>query len=279
MGKVKIAETLCRAVLHLGTTTVGRILKEAPHPDPVDPTPCTAVMTAKRRNDVWHIDLTTVPTAVGFWAPWLPFTLPQYWPFCWWVAVVINHYSRHIMGLAVFKQSPTSRSVQHFLERAMSSASANPGYIICNKGKQFWCVAFKDWCDRQGITPRFGAVGQHGSIVPIKRFILTLKNECTRIILIPLRTDTFALELSCFTAITCRTISIYIQSHCEKRDDLPGHPVPHPAHSRSHAVSHACHVPIHNIHLSCHYRYRKQCCVDHSEFSLNSLKHRYRTTN
>ena len=30
MGRVKIAETLCRAGLHLGTTTVGRILKEEP---------------------------------------------------------------------------------------------------------------------------------------------------------------------------------------------------------------------------------------------------------
>ena len=30
MGKAKIAETLCRAGLHLGTTTVGRILKEDP---------------------------------------------------------------------------------------------------------------------------------------------------------------------------------------------------------------------------------------------------------
>ena len=82
MGKVKIAETLCRAGLHLGVTTVGRILKEAPQPDPVDPAPCTGVVTAKRRNHVWHVDLTAVPTSVGFWAPWLPFALPQCWPFC-----------------------------------------------------------------------------------------------------------------------------------------------------------------------------------------------------
>ena len=34
MGKVKIAETLCRAGLHLGVTTVGRILKE-PQSDPL----------------------------------------------------------------------------------------------------------------------------------------------------------------------------------------------------------------------------------------------------
>jgi hypothetical protein len=33
---------------------------------------------------------------------------------------------------------------------------------------------FKDWCDGQGITPRFGAVGQHGSIALIERFILSL---------------------------------------------------------------------------------------------------------
>ena len=77
MGKVKIAETLCRAGLHLGTTTMGRILKEAPHSDPGDAVPCTHVVTAKRPNHVWHVDITAVSTSVGFWAPWLPFALPQ----------------------------------------------------------------------------------------------------------------------------------------------------------------------------------------------------------
>ncbi len=83
MGKVKIAETLCRAGLHLGTTTVGRILKEDPQPGLGDAAPSTRVVTAKRPNHVWHVDLTAVPTSVGFWAPWLPFALPQCWPFCW----------------------------------------------------------------------------------------------------------------------------------------------------------------------------------------------------
>ena len=78
MGKVKIAETLCRAgLLHLGVTTVGRILKEEPQSDPGDETTCTRVVTAKYPNHVWHVDLTAVPTSVGFWAPWLPFALPQ----------------------------------------------------------------------------------------------------------------------------------------------------------------------------------------------------------
>ena len=198
MGKVKIAETLCRAGLHLGVTTVGRILKEHPQPGPDDAVPSTRVVTAKRPNHVWHVDLTAVPTAMGFWAPWLPFSLPQCWPFCWWVAVVIDHYSRRIMGITVFKNNPTSLSVQRFLERAIDDASATPKYIISDKGPQFWCDGFKDWCDRQGITPRFGAVGQHGSIALVERFILTLKNECTRVILVPLRREAFRQELSLF---------------------------------------------------------------------------------
>jgi len=83
MGKVKIAESLCRAGLHLGVTTVGRILKEEPLPSPGYTAPSTRVVTANRPNHVWHVDLTAVPTSLGFWAPWLPFALPQCWPFCW----------------------------------------------------------------------------------------------------------------------------------------------------------------------------------------------------
>jgi transcriptional regulator with XRE-family HTH domain len=82
MDKVKIAETLCRAGLHLGVTTVGRILKEEPQPDPGDAALPTRAGTAKRPNHVWHIDLTAVSTSMGFWAPWLPFALPQRSPFC-----------------------------------------------------------------------------------------------------------------------------------------------------------------------------------------------------
>ena len=135
MGKVKIAETLCRAGLHLGVTTVGRILIEASQSAPGNPAHCTGVVTANRPNHVWHVDLTAVPTSVGFWAPWLPFALPQYWPFCWWVAVVIDHYSRRVMGVTAFKHSPASRSVQYFLERAMDSTGAKPERYHLRQGR------------------------------------------------------------------------------------------------------------------------------------------------
>ncbi|MGI9284209.1 MAG: transposase [Pseudomonadales bacterium] len=199
MGKVKITETLCRAGLHLGVTTVGRILKEAPQPEPENAALSTRIVTAKRPNHVWHVDLTAVPTSAGFWAPWLPFALPQCWPLCWWVAVVIDHHSRRVVGFSTFGNNPASLSIQSLLESAIVDAGAMPKYIICDKGQQFWCGVFKDWCDRQGITPRFGAVGQHGSIALVERFILSLKNECTRIILVPLRSDAFQLELTYFT--------------------------------------------------------------------------------
>jgi len=114
------------------------------------------------------------------------------------LAAVIDHHSRRVMGIETFRNNPTAVSVSRFLECAIHTASATPKYIICDKGQQFWCSVFKDWCDGQGITPRFGAVGQHGSIALIERFILSLKNECTWIILVPLRREAFHRELRFF---------------------------------------------------------------------------------
>ena len=127
MGKVKIAETLARAGLHLGSTSVGRMLKEKhrrlePPDDESDEPAAERVVTAKYPNHVWHVDLTTVPTGAGFWTSWLPFALPQCWPFCWWVAVVIDHFSHRVMGTATFKSQPTSKDVRGFLGRAIARA-------------------------------------------------------------------------------------------------------------------------------------------------------------
>ncbi len=90
MGKVKIAETLARAGLHLGATTVRRMLKQKHRPTPegslaghrpkvgrertrVRAEQC--IVTAKYPNHVWHVDLSVVPTGLGFWVPWLPLSL------------------------------------------------------------------------------------------------------------------------------------------------------------------------------------------------------------
>jgi hypothetical protein len=84
MGTNKMAETLARVGLHLGTTTIGRMLKKKPRHLTPGTDPQTEdesrVITAKYSNHVWHTDLTVVPTG-HFWTPWLPFSLPQQWPF------------------------------------------------------------------------------------------------------------------------------------------------------------------------------------------------------
>ena len=148
MGKVKIAQTLARAGLHFGATTVGRMLKGGEDGQDAGTTPvgpscreglsetpscreglnetptveATAagdaakprLVTAKYPNHLWHADLTLVPTALGFWTSWMPFSLAQSWPFCWWVAVVVDHFSRRVMGFAAFKSQPTSEAVRRF---------------------------------------------------------------------------------------------------------------------------------------------------------------------
>jgi len=102
------------------------------------------------------------------WYSWLPFALPQSWPFCWSVAVAMDHYSRRVMGFALFRQQPTSEAVRASLGRTMAVNGAKPKYIICDKGSQFWCAGFKAWCRCRGIRPRFGAVGKHGSIAVVE---------------------------------------------------------------------------------------------------------------
>ena len=201
MGKVKMAQTLCRAGLHLGPTTVGRILKEPPRRKPQHATPSSGrIVTAKEPNHVWHIDLTTVPTSGGFWTTWLPFALPQRWHFCWWVAVVVDHFSRRIVGVHIFAHRPNCRKVCCFLGQVIRRAGAAPKYIICDRESIFDCDAFRRWVKRKGIQPpRYGAVGKHGSIAVVERLILTIKDECTRRIPVPLGREAFRHQLVCFT--------------------------------------------------------------------------------
>jgi putative transposase len=200
MGTRRIARVLCRAGLHLGTTTVRRMLTDTnarrrPKRVVAESGP---VIRAKRPNDVWHTDLTTVPIVGGFWVPWLPWALTQRWPFCWWIAVVVDHYSRRVMGVVTFRSQPSSAAVQRFLDRVTCETGVAPRHLITDKGRQFIAVRFRRWCRRRGIRQRFGAVGKYGSIAVVERFIRTMKNECTRRILVPLRLAAFQRELSMF---------------------------------------------------------------------------------
>lgn len=98
------------------------------------------------------------------------------------------------MGVMVFKKQPTAIQVRTFLGRLY--AKGKPKYIISDKGSQFWCDGFEAWCKHKGIEPLFGALGKCGSIAVIERFIRTLKDECTRRVIIPLRRSDMRRELT-----------------------------------------------------------------------------------
>lgn len=204
LGKDHIAKVLARAGLHLGVTTAGRMVKDKALKDADEEIAVvegadlveTRIVTSKYPGHVLHADLTVVPTSSGFWVPWLPHSWSQVWPFCWWVAVVIDHFSRSAIGFAIFKKKPTSLEIRSFLGRAISKAGKAPRHLITDKDSIFFCDGFKRWCKRKDIRPRYGAVGKHGSISVVERFIKTLKNGCTREILVPLRLDAMRREVS-----------------------------------------------------------------------------------
>jgi putative transposase len=236
MGKERIAQTLARAGLLLSATTVGRCLssrRPVPPSDPVVETPSgTRTVTAKYVDHVWHVDLTTVPTTTGFWTSWFPWSSPTVWPFCWHVALVIDHYSRRVMAFSLFKQPPTSAALRQFLGAAMKCHRTRPGHIVSDRGKQFHCAEYQRWCKRRKIQYRYGAVGKYGSIALIERFIRTMKTECTRIILVPCGCDDMRAELRCYTtwynqfrphqALGGRTPTDVYENH----DPLSGNPLP-----------------------------------------------------
>jgi len=200
MGKARIANVLCRAGLHPSTTTVGRMLRGTTGWEVVTMPPAEARrIHSKKPDHIWNVDLTTVPTNMGFWCSWMPRSVTQRWPSCWWVAVAVDHDSRRVMGFAVFEQQPTSEAVRTFLGRAMGQPGSCPSVLITDHGSQFTDRGFGRWCRRRGIRRRFGAVGKHGSLSVIERLIRTLKKECTRKLVVPYDRIGLRQELSLFT--------------------------------------------------------------------------------
>ena len=144
MGTRRIARILARAGLHLGAITVRRMLNP----------PCNLAsrsgkpaaprsVTAQRPNHVWYLDLTTVPTIGGFWISWLPFAILQQWPFCWWVAIVVDHYSRRMMRIAAFKGEPSAQDIVRFLRRVGRRTGRLPAHLITDHGVHFTAEAFR----------------------------------------------------------------------------------------------------------------------------------------
>ena len=185
LGKRATADMLARASLKISASTVLRKLKETTKASPPPTTTqkkegndsaSKTTVTAKRPHHLWHIDI-TVLGIVGLWLPWLPFALPLVWPFCWRIVVVVDHFSRSFLAFGVFKKEPTSDEVARVLERAKARAGRAPKHIVSDRGSQFLGAAYDAWCERHAVKPRYGAIGKHGSIAIVERFIRSLKYE------------------------------------------------------------------------------------------------------
>ena len=209
MGKVRIAQVLARAGLLLGATTVGRMLKwdrpiketdEIAVAEDDEVEVVTRVVTAKYPDHVWHLDLSVIPTTAGFWVPWFPFSKLQRWPFCWWLAVVIDHFSRRVNGFAIFRSEPGAGEVCAFIDRAVDRVGTKPKHIITDQGSQFTSDEYLEWCDDHGALPRWGAVGKKGSIAVVERLIRSVKRECTRQIRVPLDVDAMRKEIALYAS-------------------------------------------------------------------------------
>ncbi len=196
-GKGEIAQILARAGLQLGVTTVGRILKEKP---PHQPTAAQAaeapqrVVTSKYPNHAWLADLTTSPSALvsGPHGCLLPAAMLAFLLVDWRGdgSLFPPHPGNHVLLAGAEFASHACLPGP-----AMQAANTGPRHLITDRGPQFDCHKYKLWRRGKRIKPRFGALGQHGSIAVTERLILTLKQNLAWLPLIPLRRRVFRRQL------------------------------------------------------------------------------------
>ena len=212
LGYRAIADWLARAGLHVSATSVRRLLQRPqrrPRPEQRPREQRNSgdgpAVTASRPGQLWHADITTIPTSFGLALSWWPFAFPAVFPFCFKVVVVLDHFSRKVLATRVVRREPSGHDVRRALDDALATAGAPPRHIVSDKGKQFFNAAtrkparvFGAWLEKHGVRPRFGALGQHGSIAVIERFHRTLKSEGTRRMLVPYCAADLQVELDVF---------------------------------------------------------------------------------
>jgi len=102
-----------------------------------------------------------------------------------------------VVAKKVFRIEPSAEEICALLDRAVESAGRAPRHIVSDQGAQFG-VAYRAWCGTHGVSPRFGAIGEHGSIAIIERFFRSLKDECFRRVVVPLSLAGIEAELDAY---------------------------------------------------------------------------------
>jgi transposase InsO family protein len=171
-GRIRIANQLKLLNVFLSASTVRNILQRPePRTIPASTAPAekpqekaeSRSIPASHPNHVWSIDTTKVLC----WGVW-PIE----------VLVAIDHFSRKVVCVAPL-QGPNAGWIVEALEQALRKYGA-PKHMISDQASVFTGDAFAELLRQWNIKPRFGAVGQHGSIGVTERVIKTLKYEWLR---------------------------------------------------------------------------------------------------
>jgi putative transposase len=112
----------------------------------------------------------------------------------------VDHFSRRVLGAAVFPKEPTASDLTRLLDRLCRTLGCRPAHLITDHGVQFTAEAFRRWCRRHRIRQRFGAIGKYGSLAVVERLIRSMKTECTRLVLVPFVRAAFQREVDLYVA-------------------------------------------------------------------------------
>jgi transposase InsO family protein len=91
----------------------------------------------------------------------------------------VDHFSRSVVAKRAFRKEPSAADVCALLDRAVRNAGRAPRHLVSDQGPQFG-DEYRAWCARHGAKPRFGKIGEHGSIAIVERFWRSMKQECFR---------------------------------------------------------------------------------------------------
>lgn len=101
------------------------------------------------------------------------------------VAVVFDVFSRLPLTGKVFASKPSGDAMAALMTAAAEGFGA-PRHFVSDHGTYFTASAFRETLARLRIKPRFGAIGESGSIALIERFFRTVKTILRAAFSIPL---------------------------------------------------------------------------------------------
>ena len=164
-GTRSIAMHLIRNGIQISRSTIQRFLRRKQPPCPPrparplrEPAIPHGILRPRKTNTTWHLDFTT-----------LDFLLVRFY-----VAAVLDGFSRKLLALKVFHDAPSTPAVLRLLRKTIG-AFGSPRFLVTDHGCQFR-ERFKNALrDKLGIKPVKGKVRSYYMNGKVERFFRTFK--------------------------------------------------------------------------------------------------------